>query len=225
MADIAALQAHGQQALLAACLSALARLRVADHVDGRRGIAEIAASARVDPLALGRLVRFLEPHGVFQLADGRVSLTGKGRLLRSDSPAWSSLVLRGANDAAHHLDHSLKTGEAAFPRAFGADFWSCLAAHPDQQEAFADAMRLQEAMFSVACLPVMDLSGVTTLADLGGGAGDFLAAILETNPGLHGILIDQPEMLARARPALRTGALAARCALRPADLFGRPPRR
>jgi hypothetical protein len=169
------------------------------------------------------MVRFLEPHGFFDLVDGRASLTAKGRLLRSDSPVWSSLVLRGANDAACRLDHSLGTGEAAFPRVFGADFWSFLAAHPEEQDAFAGAMRLQDAMLSVACVPAMDLSGVTTIADVGGGTGDLLAAILEANPSLHGILVDRPEMLARAHPALRVGPLAARATLRPGDLFGELP--
>jgi hypothetical protein len=223
LADIAALQVHGQHAFVAACLGALARCRVADHVDGQRTLAEVAALAQVDPLALHRVVRFLEPHGVFELVDGRVGLTGIGRLLRSDSPIRSGLVLRAANDAAHYLDHSLKTGQAAFPRHFGVDFWSFLARHPDEQEAFADAMRLQEAMFSVACVPAMELAGVTTLADVGGGAGAVLATILEANPGLRGILIDQPGMLAQAHPALRSGALSARCTLQPVDLFGDLP--
>ena len=221
--DIAALQTHGQHALVAACLGALARCRIADHVDGQRTLGEIATLARVDPLALRRLVRFLEPHGVFDFSDGRPSLTAKGRLLRSDSPVWSSLVLRGANDAAGHLDHAMRTGGAAFPRAFGTDFWSFLAARPDEQDAFADAMRLQDAMLSVACVPAMDLSGVAAVADVGGGTGDLLAAILEANPSVHGILVDQPEMLARAHPALRAGPLAARSTLRPGDLFGELP--
>jgi hypothetical protein len=221
--DIAALQAHAQHVFVAACLSALARQRVADHIDGQRTFEEIAAAARVDPLALRRLLRFLEPHGVFEWVDGRVRLTGKGRLLRSDGPVWSAFVLRGANDAVGHLDHALKTGEAAFPQAFGTDFWSFLAAHPDQQDAFADALRLRSAMLSVACIPPMDLSGVAAVADVGGGTGEFLAAVLEANPNVHGILFDQPAMLARAHPALRTGPLAARCTLQPGDLFGDVP--
>jgi hypothetical protein len=223
LSDIAALQAHGQHAFVAACLGALARGRVADHIDGQRTLGEVAALAQVDPLALRRMVRFLESHGVFELVDGRVSLTGKGRLLRSDSPLWSSLVLRGANDVAWCLDHSLRTGEAAFAWAFGADFWSFLAAHPEQQDAFADALRLQAALLSVACVPAMDLSGIRTIADVGGGTGDLLAAILEANPSVHGILVDRPEMLARAHPALRIGPLAARSTLQPGDLFGELP--
>src|SRR5262249_19032584 len=89
--DIAAMQAHGEHAFVTACLCALARLRVADHMDGQRGFEEIATIAQVDPQALRRTVRFLEPHGFFEQVDGCVSLTGKGRLIRSDSPIWSSL--------------------------------------------------------------------------------------------------------------------------------------
>jgi SAM-dependent methyltransferase len=222
--DIAALQAHGQHVFVVACLGALARRRIADHIDGQRTPDQIAAAAHVDPMALRRILRFLEPHGVFERVDGRISLAAKGRLLRSDSPLWSSLALRGANDAVSHLDHSLSTGEAAFPEVFGAEFWSFLAAHPDQQDAFADAMRLQSAMLSVACIPAMDLSAVTTIADVGGGTGDLLAAILETNSRLRGVLFDRPEMLARAHPALRSGPVAARVTLQPGDLLGELPR-
>jgi hypothetical protein len=84
-------------------------------------------------------------------------------------------------------------------------------------------MRLQSAMLSVACVPLMDLSGVTTIADIGGGTGDLLGTILEANPNVRGILLDQPAMLTQAHPALRTGALAARCTLRPGNLFGELP--
>jgi hypothetical protein len=222
--EIAALQAHGQSALIAACICAIARLRIADHVDGQRGVDKIAALAKVNPAALSRILRFLEPQGLFEkTVDARISLTKKGRLLRSDSPAFSSLFLRGANDAAWHLDHSLRTGESAFAQGFGTDFWSFLASHPQQQEAFADAMRLQSGMFAVGCVPLMDTSGIKTIADIGGGTGDLLAAILEANPALHGILVDQPQMLAKAHPALRSGPLAARCTLEPGDLFGKLP--
>jgi ubiquinone/menaquinone biosynthesis C-methylase UbiE len=78
-------------------------------------------------------------------------------------------------------------------------------------------------MLSVACVPAVDVAGCSTVADVGGGTGDVLAAILEANPGVRGILIDRPEMLARAHPTLRTGPLAARCVLQPGDLFGELP--
>ena len=97
--DIAALQVHGQHVFVTACLSAIARVGLADHVNGERGFDEIAAIGQVHPLVLRRVVRFLEPHGFFEVVDGRVSLTTKGRLLRSDGPIRSALVLRGANDA------------------------------------------------------------------------------------------------------------------------------
>jgi SAM-dependent methyltransferase len=221
--DIAALQVFGQHALVAAGLAAIARRRVADHIDGQRSLEEVAAAAGVDPSVLHRLARFLQPHGLFEVIDGRLALTPKGRLLRSDSPVWPGLALRGANDAAWALDHTLGTGEPAFPRVFRADFWAFLDRSPDDREAFAVAMRLNASLLAVACLPAVDLTGVGTVADIGGGTGDLLAAVLEAYPEVRGILVDRPDMLDRAHPALRTGVLAGRVELRAGDLFGEPP--
>jgi hypothetical protein len=78
-------------------------------------------------------------------------------------------------------------------------------------------------MFSLACVPLMNLSGISTIADIGGGTGDLLASILEANPSLRGILVEQPSMLTSAHPALRTGPLSARCTLQGGDLFGDLP--
>ena len=222
--EIGALQIFGQHAFVAACLSALARSRVADFVDGQRNLEQVASAAQINLPVLTRILRFLEPQALFESTDGRFSLTKKGRLLRSDSPIFSALFVRGANDAASGLDHSLKTGQSAFTHEFGQDFWSFLSAHPDQQAAFADIMRLGSSMFALACIPVMDFSGVKSIADIGGGTGDLLAAILEANPSMQGILVDLPEMLARAHPALASGALSARCKLQPGDLFENAPR-
>jgi hypothetical protein len=218
-----AIQEHARHVFIAACLTALARLRIADHVDGATSLEEIATRTGCDLLALRRILRFIEPYGVYEIEDDRPKLTAKGRMLRSDSPISCGFMLRGANDVAWHLAHSLRTGQPAFPQAFGCDFWSFLAEHEDQQEAFADAMRLRDALLSAACLPLIDFEGLRTLADVGGGTGDLLAAILESNPNLRGILVDREAMLTRAHAALRTGPLAQRCQFQVGDLFGKMP--
>jgi hypothetical protein len=223
LAAIGAIQEHAQHGFVAACLAALARLRIADHIDGATPLEEIAARTSCDLLALQRILRFLEQYGVYENDGDRLQLTAKGRMLRSDSPIWSGLTLRGANDVAWHLEHSLRTGQGAFAQAFGCDFWSFLTQHEDQQEAFAESMRLQDAILSAACLPLIDFEGIGTVVDVGGGTGDLLAAILESNPSLRGILVDREAMLTRAHAALRTGPLAQRCELHAGDLFGTLP--
>jgi hypothetical protein len=50
-----------------------------------------------------------------------------------------------------------------------------------------------------------------------------VAAVLQAAPGIHGILVDQPPVLERARPILQRQGVADRCALSPGDLFAPPP--
>jgi hypothetical protein len=94
--EIGAIQEHAQHAFIAACMSALARLHVADHMDGVSRLEEIATRTRVDRFALERILRFMEPYGFYELEDDRLKLTAKGRMLRSDNPMWSGLALCGA---------------------------------------------------------------------------------------------------------------------------------
>ena len=87
LADIGALQVHGQHTLVAGCIAAVARTRVADHVDGTRGVDEVAAAAGVDPQALRRIVRFLDGSAMLAVAcvplvdlSGAATVADVGRL-------------------------------------------------------------------------------------------------------------------------------------------------
>jgi O-methyltransferase domain len=51
---------------------------------------------------------------------------------------------------------------------------------------------------SLACVPLLDWPAPGTIADIAGGTGTLLAAVLEATPGAHGILVDQPQVLGRA---------------------------
>jgi hypothetical protein len=78
-------------------------------------------------------------------------------------------------------------------------------------------------VLSLACVPVLDWPTTATIADLAGGTGTLLAAVLQAAPGTHGILVDQPHVLERARPVLQRQGVADRCVLSPGDLFAPPP--
>jgi hypothetical protein len=53
------------------------------------------------------------------------------------------------------------------------------------------------------------------VADLGGGRGILLAAILAAHPGLRGILLDLPQALTGAEDVLRAARAGDRCELVP----------
>jgi orsellinic acid C2-O-methyltransferase len=66
---------------------------------------------------------------------------------------------------------------------------------------------------------VLDLQGAQTLADIGGGYGGLLAAILQANPGLRAILFDQAHTLDAAKPYLEAHGVADRVSFVAGDFF------
>jgi hypothetical protein len=62
-----------------------------------------------------------------------------------------------------------------------------------------------------------------TVADIGGGKGTLLAAILRANAHLRGVLFDRPAVVANAPEVLRTAGVADRCDIVPGDFFAAVP--
>ena len=64
-----------------------------------------------------------------------------------------------------------------------------------------------------------DFGRFGTLADVGGGNGSVLTAILKQHPRLKGILFDLPAVVERARPKLAAAGVAERCQVAAGDFF------
>lgn len=76
---------------------------------------------------------------------------------------------------------------------------------------------------AAAVAAVYDFSGARMVIDVGGGHGDFLAAILKANPHLHGLVFDRPAVIAGARKGIEAEGLAARCECVGGDFFAAVP--
>ena len=63
-----------------------------------------------------------------------------------------------------------------------------------------------------------DFSNCHTVADLGGGGGALIAAVLYAYPNIRGMLVDRPEFIDNAASRLEKEGLAARCRMVGADL-------
>jgi len=212
--------------LLWHCLCAITRLEVPERLAaGPLPVAELAAAVGAHQDALWRVLRLVADHHVVTFEGDRVGLTDRGRLLCRDHPASLSAAFAtvGDSDVAHGLTETLKTGRAAAPRVLGMGYWEYLAAHPDQQALFDQAMVQRAQVLSLACVPVLDWPASGTVADIAGGIGTLLAAVLQATPGARGILVEQPQVLERARPFLERHGVADRCVLHPGDLFVPPP--
>ncbi len=197
--------------LLWHCLCAITRLEVPERLAaGPRPVAELATAVGADQDALRRVLRLVADHQIVAFEQDRVGLTGRGRLLCRDHPSslQAAFATVGDSDVAHGLTATLRTGRAAAPAVLGMPYWDYLAAHPDQQALFDLAMVQRAQLLSLACVPVLDWPS---------------SAALQAAPGAHGILVEQPHVLARAQPVLERQGVADRCALHPGDLFAPPP--
>jgi hypothetical protein len=182
----------------------------------------------VAPRPLYRLLRALAGDGVFaQQADGRFRLNAAAELLRDDGTEsmWAMAVMLGEEQDRCWGDllETVRTGEPAFERLFCRPIFDYLGEHPEQARIFDAAMTGFSSRYTRAILDAYDLTGVKTLADVGGGLGGKLAGILGRYPAMRGILFDQPHVVERARPGLEAAGLAERCDVQGGDFFERAP--
>jgi hypothetical protein len=179
--------------LTARATALAAELGVADALaGGPRPAAVVAHEVGADPDALHRILRALASDGVFAEEEPGVFRNTEASELLRRANGWNDFAhLFGGlfYRAAADLDAS---GEARFPETFGSDFWSWLAAHPDERASFDRAMA-QGKERRAERLAAIDWSGDETVVDVGGGNGSFLVELLQRKPGPRGVVFDLPE--------------------------------
>jgi SAM-dependent methyltransferase len=195
-------------------LGVAAELDVARLVGERpRTTADLAAATATDPDALDRVLALLAATGCFRRGrDGRWHNTRLSAALCDDHEyamrGWARFfaggrVLRIIAEA----DSAVATGGSATSAATGMGFFEW--AHegdPEFGRSFDAAMRDASASVARSLSAVVDLDGVRTVCDVGGGTGMLLATLLAEHPALHGILFDLPAVVERAAPLLSGAA-------------------
>jgi len=208
-------------------LCVAAKLGIADlHGDGPRPYAELAQATGTHAPSLHRLLRLLASSGVLVEADaGTFSLTPVGECLRRGvaGSSWSvALLFAGPLTRSwNELLHSVQTGEVAFERVFGMKPFEYMAQHPDEAAIFNDAMTVVSSQTAKGVPVAYDFSAFQTVVDAGGGHGVLLAAILNANPGVSGILFELPQVAEGARKHIAELGLSERCDVVAGDFFER----
>ena len=103
----------------------------------------------------------------------------------------------------------LQTGEVAFEKVHGLTFFDYLSRNPEQASVFDEAMAMH-GWATTAILEAYDFSGIRVLADIGGGKGSAMTAILKKYPDMRGILFDLPGVAERAKPNIQAAGIADR---------------
>ncbi|WP_236062320.1 acetylserotonin O-methyltransferase [Actinacidiphila acididurans] len=210
----------------AGAVRAAARLGVADALGEEPATAEeLAAAVGAQAGPLRRLLRALTTYGIFaETGDGRYVHTEMSRLLRDDAAASLRHIALWCTEpwtweVWPNLDQAVRTGQEVFTGLHGKGFFEWLHADaPESAEVFDKAMTRSSMQSARDIAEHLDLTGVTSVADIGGGQGHVLAALLEKHPGLTGTLLDLPQVVEGADPRLRRGgALADRARLLPGD--------
>ncbi|GAA0928925.1 methyltransferase [Kribbella koreensis] len=209
-----------------AALSVAAELGLSDELaKGPRTVAELATVAGADEETLARLLRALVAIGVYAEADGAISNTAVGEMLRSDVPGSLRPLARTLQDPAlwaawGHLGHSVRTGANAFEALHGVDVWTHRQGQPEQNEIFNDTMTALSWKIATAVAETYDFSGFRTVVDVGGGKGIVLDAVLRNNEQLTGTVFDQEHVVA-TEPA--SAAVASRWSAVVGDFFTEVP--
>lgn len=202
---------------------AAARLGIADALgEDERSVDELAVACQADPGALHRLLRALASVGVVEeTAPGRFRLTSFGVPLRKDAPqsVWPAVIFWAdlLADDWSLLTECVQVGQPASQIRDPS--------RPSRWSQFPGADAIFRAVMGTASteeyLPIAqawDFSRARVVADLGGGGGALLDAILSLHPHLRGMLVDRPSSIEAARPRFAAHPLASRCELIPADL-------
>jgi len=203
-----------------------ARLGIADLLAaGAQSTEDLARATGAHASSLRRFMRALVTIEICQeRSDGSFELTPMGALLRADAadslrswalywggplwPIWGQLL------------HSVMTGESARAKVTGRSGFD---REPEEVAVFNQAMVELTRLDSASIVQACDFSGMNTVVDVGGGYGELLAAILNANPALRGVLFESNNALENARLHMDSAGVATRCEYVAGDFFESVP--
>lgn len=189
-------------------------------------VEQLAVELNQSPVALDLLLNHLTTLGVVE----RTSTVGYrtteyGANLCADAGNGLSNLLH-LNSAAGRaelalveLGHSIATGQAAYPRRYGRDFWADAAENPQLRETFDRQMtqRIRDQLPQI--VGGFDWARFTSIVDVGGGQGTVLAAILQAHPRMRGHLVDLEPTAVDARRTFNDQGLADRVQVTAGSFF------
>lgn len=158
--------------------------------------AQLAVATGTSADAMECLLDHLVTVGVFEISDGVYRATALGEQMRGDAPEGVKplLDINAAGGRAElafvELLHTLRTGEPAYPRHYGRDFWADLDERAELRRSFDAQMNWRFQAEAGQIATGFDWGRFTEILDVGGGDGVLLDAILRAHPEVRGRVLD-----------------------------------
>lgn len=208
-----------------------AKLGIADLLaDGAKSAAQLAAATETDERSLYRVLRTLAMTGMFQETEPKIfANTPVSETLRSTAPNSLRETAIWFGEEPHwrvygEMLYSVRTGKPAWKRVHGQDIFPYLfETNRELGDLFNRAMKSFSGTTIPTVLEAYDFSGIGVLADVAGGYGHLLAAVLKEHPQMKGVLFDVPYVLEGAPALLEKEGVAERVELVRGDFFESVP--
>lgn len=234
VADSARLLEMINSSWLPQALRTAAELGIADLLaQGPRSAADLAGDTSSHAPSLYRLLRALVVVDIVrERDDGTFELTPLGGLLRVDVEgtvrSWAIYQGRDVWDEWGLMFEAVKTGKSGRELAGGKQgAWKPgfepLRDNPERATIFNKAMAELTRLNICEIVTGYDFGGYSCIADIGGGYGELIAAILGANPGARGILFDLPHATESARQHLEKNGVLDRCEVIGGSFFDEVP--
>lgn len=195
--------------LLQRSVCLLAQLGVPDLLASEpQTAAALAQKVGAHEPSLYRVLRAVAGAGILsEREDHRFELTPISQLLRSDVPgSMRDLAVMFMEEWQWRnwgeLTHSVMTGEDTQRKIYGMDSFEYFAANKEVGAVFNRAMTGLSAAVAPAIAEAYDFSRVRTVVEIAGGHGLLIAAMLQRNPAMRGVLFDLPDVIAGASDLL-----------------------
>jgi len=208
-------------------LRAFVKSGIADRLaQGAASSDQVANDLSLHAPSVRRVLRFLAGYDVVRATGEKFELTEIGRCATSNDVASVADFLSYVGEPWQlvpwtDLDETLRTGKSAFDLTYGSGFFDYVKQHPEVAGVFDRAMNDVAKLHAAAIAEAYDFSAASPVADIGGGSGLVLHAILSRYPKIRGVLSDLPAAVEKARAKLAD--FAGRVEFVPGDFFESVP--
>lgn len=129
-------------------------------------------------------------------------------VLRQDHPNTVTHTIKGGMQSLYQpfglIAEGLRQNKVPFEIAHQKDLWQYLKERPDFEHEFSLAMASQDKMGIHTVLTDFDWSRYSRVVDVGSAYGTFLAAVMQQNSAVSGVVCDLPSVVKQAKQQWRS---------------------